>query len=122
MKFGPDLYGGVGGLWRVVEPNGRPCICWLPGLELADPEGALDRGGFELRNDAQGYALGVNWERAFFGLLDGVTTEDIDQERAELDRYCRSLPEPWLDDDVDAHFGAATSVPHFEVRDGARRW
>lgn len=31
--------------------------------------------------------LGVDWIRAEAGLLPGVSTDDIDVERAELDRY-----------------------------------
>jgi hypothetical protein len=70
--------------FRLCEQNGGVCDCWLPGLEPPDWEGPLDRGGFEQRLDAQAFALGVDYERALFGLLD-VTIEDVDRERAQLD-------------------------------------
>lgn len=60
------------------------CDCWLPGLEPPDWEGPLDRGGFEQRLDAQAFALGVDYERALFGLI-AESVEDIDCERAQLD-------------------------------------
>ena len=70
--------------YRVVELDGTPCDCWLPGCE--EPESMpLDRGGFESQADAAGFALGVCWDRAAHGLLPGVTVEDVDTERARLD-------------------------------------
>jgi hypothetical protein len=71
--------------FRLCESDGSVCDCWLPGLEPPDWEGPLDRGGFEQRLDAQGFALGIDYERALFNLLPGVTVEDVDRERAQLD-------------------------------------
>lgn len=82
-------------VYRVVEElTGRPCHSWLPGLEL-DEDRPLDRNGFDTRKDAEAFALGVCWERAYHGLLGGITTRDIDAERRELDGK-QALPE--LDD------------------------
>ena len=81
--------------YRVVELDGTPCDCWLPGCE--EPESMpLDRGGFESQADAQAFALGVCWERAAHGLLPGVSVEDVDTERARLDptRAPRAVSEP----------------------------
>ena len=82
--------------YRVVELDGTPCDCWLPGIENPDPEGPLDRGGFERQADAQAFALGVCWERAAHGLLPGVSVEDVDTERARLDstKRPRAVSEP----------------------------
>jgi len=71
--------------FRLCEQDGTVCDCWLPDIEPPDPEGALDRGGFDQRLDAQAFALGVDYERALFGLLPGVTVADVDAERAQLD-------------------------------------
>jgi len=79
-----DPLGDTFTTYRLCEPDGSVCDCWLPGLERPDWEGPLDRGGFESRCDAHAFALGVDRERALFGLLD-VTVEDIDAERAQLD-------------------------------------
>lgn len=85
-------------VYRVVEENGERCDCWLPGLEVPDPDGDLDRLGFDSRSDAAAFALGVDWIRAEAGLLPGVTTADIDRERAELDQRHKPVqtlaPEP----------------------------
>jgi hypothetical protein len=70
--------------YRVLELDGKPVDCWLPGLEPNDPEGPLDRGGFELRSDAAAFALGVDYERALFGLI-AESVEEIDAERHQLD-------------------------------------
>ena len=52
--------------WRVVEADGRLCTNWLsPDYELDDPEGALDRGGFDDRKDAELFALGVLGKRRY---------------------------------------------------------
>lgn len=72
--------------YRLCETDGTVCDCWLPGLELPEPL-PLDRGGFESRSDAQGFKLGIDRERALFGLLPGLTVEDIDRERHQLDTY-----------------------------------
>jgi len=80
-------------LWRVVEEGtSRPVDCWLPGLENPDPEGDLDRGGFDSKVDAEAFRLGVDWIRAEAGMLPGMTTADIDAERTRLDGN-RPLPE-----------------------------
>jgi hypothetical protein len=71
------------GRWRVVEADGSLCRCWLPG-EDREPLG-LDKGGFDHEMDAVAFALGVNWERCYRGLLPGLTTEDIDEVRRKLD-------------------------------------
>jgi hypothetical protein len=57
--------------------------------------GQLDKGGFELRSDAEGFKLGVDWIRAAAGLLGELTTDDIDIERSRLDvgRPLRRQPE-----------------------------
>jgi hypothetical protein len=47
--------------------------------------GALDRGGFELFEDAQSFKLGLDLIRAEAGLLGGLTARDIDRERDALD-------------------------------------
>ena len=74
------------GVYRVVEGDtGQPVDCWLPGIENPDCYGALDRGGFDQRQDARGFALGVDRERALHGLLPGLTVADIDAERRKLD-------------------------------------
>jgi hypothetical protein len=53
---------------------------------LESPEPApLDFGGFDQRLDAQAFALGIDYERALFGLLPGVTVADVDAERHALD-------------------------------------
>ena len=70
--------------FRLCEADGSVCDCWLPGCEPPDPEGPLDRGGFEQRLDAQAFALGVDYERALFGLI-AESVEEIDAERAQLD-------------------------------------
>jgi hypothetical protein len=73
----------IGSPWRVLEADGSPCLRWLPD-EPSD--GPLDAGGFD---------CGVNWERAFHGLLDLAV---IERERRRLDAYFRpedqSEPEP----------------------------
>ena len=71
--------------YRVLELDGKPVDCWLPGLEPNDPEGPLDRGGFESKLDANAFRLGVDRERALHGLISGVKVEDVDRERADLD-------------------------------------
>ena len=70
--------------YRLVEQDGRLVECWLPGIENLDPEGPLDRGGFDLQSDAVAFALGVDRERALHGLI-AKSVEQIDAERAELD-------------------------------------
>lgn len=70
--------------YRLCEADGAVADCWLPGCEPPDPEGPLDRGGFDQRLDAQAFALGIDYERALFGLI-AESTEDIDTERAQLD-------------------------------------
>jgi hypothetical protein len=75
-------------VYRVVEQDGAPVTCWLPGLEHSDPEGDLDRGGFSERNDALAFALGVDRWRAEHGLI-AETVEAIDIERHSLD-HCRA--------------------------------
>lgn len=71
-------------VWRIVETSGWPVTCWLPGIE--DDEGEpIDKGGFESKHDAELFALGVCWERAYHGLLPGMTTADVDAERAKYD-------------------------------------
>lgn len=57
--------------------------CWLPGRELPEPQ-PLDHGGFDLQGDALGFSLGVDRERALFGLIP-ESVDDIDRERAALD-------------------------------------
>jgi len=74
--------------FRLCEQDGSVCDCWLPGCEPPDPEGPLDRGGFDQRLDAQAFAFGIDYERALFGLI-AETTADIDRERAELDSVAR---------------------------------
>jgi hypothetical protein len=71
--------------YRLCEADGSVCVNWLPGLEPNDPEGPLDRGGFEQRLDAEGFRLGVDRCRAEHGLIPGVTVADVDAERAGLD-------------------------------------
>ena len=73
--------------YRVCEADGTPSVNWLPGYENDDPLGPLDRGGFDRLDDATAFALGVDYERAFCGLLDGVTVADIERERRRLDKY-----------------------------------
>jgi len=81
-------------LWRVVEEGtSRPVDCWLPS-EPPDPEGDLDRGGFDSRPDAEAFRLGVDWIRAEAGLIP-ESTDDVDHERRKLDG---SRPFPALDD------------------------
>jgi hypothetical protein len=75
--------------YRLCEQDGTVCCNWLPGIEL-DGE-PLDCGGFESKSDAQGFALGIDRERALFGLLPGLTVEDIDHERAKLDHSTKKL-------------------------------
>ena len=70
--------------YRLCESDGSVCDCWLPGLEPPEPE-PLDFGGFDQRLDAEAFALGIDYERALFGLLPGVTVEDVDAERHQLD-------------------------------------
>jgi hypothetical protein len=70
--------------YRLCEADGTVCVNWLPGLEPNDPEGPLDRGGFESRSDAEGFRLGVDYERSLFGLI-AESVEEIDRERAQLD-------------------------------------
>jgi hypothetical protein len=84
-----ELYNGESPTYRLCEPDGTVCDNWLPGLEPPDPEGPLDRGGFESRSDADGFRLGIDRERALFGLLPGVTVDDIDAERERLDSAAR---------------------------------
>ncbi len=72
-------------LWRVLELDGQLVRSWLPDVEADDRSGPLDRGGFERHSDALAFSLGVDHERAFHGHL-GVSTADIEQERAALDR------------------------------------
>ena len=74
-------------LYRICEADDELVTCWLPGIEPDDPGGCLDRGGFGRRSDAVGFSLGINWERAYHGQLDGITTADIDEERGTLDGY-----------------------------------
>ena len=83
VRFG-DSWDDEPPTFRLCEHDGTVCDCWLPGLEL--PEGPLDCGGFDRRDDAQAFKLGIDRERALFGLL-AETVADIDQERGELDRY-----------------------------------
>jgi hypothetical protein len=76
---------GVKVVFRLREQSGEHVDRWLPD-ENPDPEGPLDRGGFDTWADAQGFALGVDRERALHGLLT-ETVEEIDFERGQLDRY-----------------------------------
>jgi len=69
--------------YRLCEADGSVCDCWLPGCEPPEPE-PLDFGGFDQRLDAQAFALGIDYERALFGLI-AESVEDIDRERAQLD-------------------------------------
>jgi hypothetical protein len=71
--------------YRLCETDGTVCDCWLPGCEPPDPEGPLDRGGFDQRLDADGFRLGIDRCRAEHGLIPGVTVADVDAERAQLD-------------------------------------
>jgi hypothetical protein len=68
--------------WRITEADGALVDCWLPWEGRGDP---LDKGGFAGFMDARSFSLGLDWIRASAGLLDGVTTADIDRERAVLD-------------------------------------
>jgi hypothetical protein len=70
--------------FRILELDGNPVTCWAPGIENHDPEGALDRGGFDQRADAVAFALGVDRWRAGVGLIEESVAE-IDRKRAELD-------------------------------------
>jgi hypothetical protein len=79
-----ELWSDEPATFRIVEANGEPVTCWLPGREADDWEGALDRGGFDQRLDATAFALGVDYERALFGLI-AESVEEIDAERAQLD-------------------------------------
>ena len=72
--------------YRLCESGGKVCDCWLPGIENPDPEGPLDFGGFTERPDATAFKLGIDRERALFGLIP-ESVEEIDRERAELDCY-----------------------------------
>lgn len=97
--------------WRLYEGNGTLCVNWLPGLELDDDEGPLDRGGFEGRRDATAFALGIDWIRAEAGQLPGLTTRDIDAERRLLDGK-QALPEldDWdVEDEPPSHLAARQS-------------
>ncbi len=69
--------------FRLCEPDGSICDCWLPTLELPEPV-PLDNGGFDSRLDAEAFRLGIDRERALFGLI-AESVEDIDRERAQLD-------------------------------------
>lgn len=89
----PD--GCVPPAWRVVEADGSLCVNWLSPDFECDDDLPLDKGGFDDRKDAELFALGVTWERAFHGLLEGVTTTDIDRQR---DRYDRGARVSVLDD------------------------
>lgn len=73
----------VGGLWRVLEEDGNLTRAWLPWEAEGEP---LDAGGFELREDAEAFALGVCYERALHGLIPDTTIADIDVLRRRLDR------------------------------------
>ena len=73
-----ELYSDEKQTYRLVEADGTVCNCWLPGIEPPDPEGALDRGGFDQRLDAKAFALGVDYERALFGLI----AESVGVEKA----------------------------------------
>jgi hypothetical protein len=75
--------------WRLTEADGRLVCRWLPWEPMT---GVLDKGGFSDREDAEAFRLGVNWERARAGLLQGVSTLDVDRERHELDRDTRGRP------------------------------
>lgn len=89
-----DAEGYYAEAWRLCEPDGSLCVNWAPGLEHDDPEGPLDRGGFDRRTDALAFKLGVDRWRAEKGLIP-ETVADIDAERRKLDGG-RPLPE--LDD------------------------
>ena len=80
----------LGDTWRVVEEDGSAVYRWVP-WEPAELE-PLDRGGFEARDDAHGFALGVCYERALHGLIPGMTVEDVDVLRRRLDP--ERVPEP----------------------------
>jgi hypothetical protein len=71
-----------GDLWRVCEADGLPASTWLPTEPFM---GALDRGGFDLFEDARSFALGVDLIRAEGGFLGDLTARDVDRERAVLD-------------------------------------
>jgi hypothetical protein len=73
-------------VWRLREPTGALVESWAPGIENPDPLGALDRGGFDQRNDAKAFALGIDRWRAEVGLI-AETVADIDIERHALDSY-----------------------------------
>jgi len=105
--------------WRVVEWDGTPCRCWAPGLEWPDPEGPLDRGGFDRKSDAKAFALGVDRWRAEKRLIR-ETVQDIDRERRKLDGR---VPLPELDDvELDDFEPAEHSVgePREQLRECAR--
>jgi hypothetical protein len=78
--------------FRILELSGSAVTCWAPGLEHDDPEGALDRGGFDSREDATAFALGVDRWRAEVGLI-AESVEEIDTERRELDQWRAPIPE-----------------------------
>ena len=116
-----DPWGEIFVTYRLVERDGSVCVCWLPGLE--PDEEPLDFGGFEQRTDAEAFKLGIDRERALFGLIP-ESVEDIDLERAELDmssninRENRRKTEP-MDDEPQLDFGAvleAVSEPVVEHR------
>jgi len=75
--------------YRICEADRTLCDNWLPHVEPPDPEGQLDRGGFDRALDAESFALGVDRERAYHGLLS-VTVEAIDRERSALDSTKKS--------------------------------
>jgi hypothetical protein len=81
-----ECWGDEPPTYRLCESGGKACDCWLPGIENPDPEGPLDRGGFTERPDATAFALGVDRERALFGLLT-ETVDGIDREHAKLDHF-----------------------------------
>ena len=73
--------------YRVCEASGELCDCWLPGYENRDPEGCLDRGGFDRYDDAQAFALGVDRERG------SISTRSLGS--AERIRWTTSQRERW---------------------------
>jgi hypothetical protein len=76
QQLGPETW------WRITEADGALVARWLP---RESAKGPLDKGGFLQYMNARAFALGVDWIRAQAGILDGVTTDDVDLERATLD-------------------------------------
>ncbi len=102
--------------YRLCEDSGALCDCWLPGLE--NPEGPLDCGGFDRRDDAQAFKLGIDRERALFGLIP-ESVEAIDREREALDRTWTARGRPPADIEPSPESTVEQMVPfyaHIEYR------